>query len=145
VELDQPSQLMDERLGVLMRRQMPGSHGGRTVLPTPVDPQFVSTDKGSETVHTWQWDGTAGNIVLKKNGTAITGATITSPAAGSTSKVTVTDAARKYVKGSDKLTFSVGGAADSPAWVPPEGRWIQEFRATRDGTEDTTTITVSVT
>jgi hypothetical protein len=145
VELDQPKALLVERLEAIMRRQLPASGGARTILPTRTDPQFVSNDKGTETVHTWQWDGAAGNIVLKKNGTAITGATITSPAAGSTSKVTVTDAARKYVKGSDKLTFSVGGAADSPAWVPPEGRWIQEFRATRDGTEDTTTITVSVT
>lgn len=58
VELDQPKLAVEERLGAIMRRQMPGSAGGRTLLPAPTPAQFQPNDRGRELVHTWQWDGT---------------------------------------------------------------------------------------
>jgi hypothetical protein len=144
IDLDQPRLIDEERLSSIMRRQLPGAVGGRTLLPVTSEPSFLSNQAGTEEVHTWQFDGTAGDIVLKKNGTAVTGATITSPAAGATSKKTLTDAARKVTKGSDKLTMVVGSGDPSPEWIPPKGRWIQEFRAVRDATQDTTVVTVMV-
>jgi hypothetical protein len=146
VDLDQPRLLLQERLSAIMR-QLPGLAGGRTILPSPTRPQFVASDKGSEQSHTWQWDGPLGEIQLYKNGTAITGALVAAGSLdpGETAKTTVTNAARKYVKGVDKLTITAGGGAHSPDWVPPEGRWIQEIRATADSTDETITITVSVT
>lgn len=145
VELDQPTMLLEERLATIMRRQTPSAAGGRTVLPTPSTPSFPSVSAGSEDVHTWQFDGDPGDVQLLKNGTPISGAVVSSPSAGGTGRTTVTAAARKYVKGVDRLTLEVGSSVPSPEWVPPEGRWVQEIRATRDSAVDTTTITISVT
>lgn len=144
IDLEHPRAVLQERLDAIMRRQLPGAAGGRSILPTPTLPSFPAVQAGSERTHTWQFDGAAGNVVLRKNGTAIAGATVTSPAAGATSRVTLTDGARKFVKGVDKLTFVVGSGDASPEWVPPEGRWVQELRATRDASQDTTTVTVMV-
>ncbi len=143
VDFDQPRLLIEERLSAIMRRQLPGTAGGRTLLPNPQAPSFVSNQAGSESVHTWQWDGPLDEIQLYKNASPITGATLT-VASGNTDKVTLTDAARKYVKEADKFTITAGAGAASPEWVPPAGRWIQELRVTADAVTDAYTITVSV-
>lgn len=84
-------------------------------------------------------------VVLRKNGTAIPGATITGLGSGQTKKVTLTDEARKYVQGVDKFTFVVDGGPASPEEVIPEGRWVQEFRCTADASGEHIVITMSVT
>jgi hypothetical protein len=145
LELDQPRKLDEERLASIMRRQMPGAAGGRTLLPAPTQPSFPSNTQGQEETHTWQWDGPLGDIQLYKNAVAITGAVVSGAGTnGTTAKTTVTDAAREFVKGSDKLTITAGGGDHSPEWVPPKGRWIQEIRATADADSDSVTITVMV-
>jgi hypothetical protein len=143
VELDQPRLEVEERLSSILRRQLPGALGGRTLLPVTSEPSFLANRAGSEETHTWQWDGPLDEIQLYKNTVAITGATLT-VASGNTAKVTLTDAAREFVKESDKLTITAGGGAASPEWVPPKGRWIQELRVTADAVTDAYTITVAV-
>lgn len=145
VTLDQPRREVEERLAAIMRRQMPGAAGGRTILPSPTQPSFPANRAGSEDVHTWQFDGVSGNVQLYKNGVAVSGAVVVSPSAGATARVTLTDGERRFVKGADKLTVVVGSGDPSPEWVPPKGRWVQEMRATRDSSADTTTITLMVT
>lgn len=82
-------------------------------------------------------------VRLYKNMSLIPGAELT-VVAGETKKVTLTDLERRFVAEVDKLTFTVDGGAHSPEWVPPQGRWIQEFRATGDATEIAITITVRI-
>lgn len=128
VDLDQPRMLLEERLASIMRRQMPGSAGGRTVLPSPTEPSFPTNQAGSEQTETWSAPAT-GTVVLRKNGVAIPGASL----AGA-GKVTLTDAARRYVKESDLIDFTIDGVAGFPAgWKPPSGRWLQEFAVAASG------------
>lgn len=61
LQLGQPSADMEERLSSLMRRQMPGSAGGRTILPSPTEPTFPAQEAGREQVETWQWDYDGGS------------------------------------------------------------------------------------
>jgi len=138
VDLDQPRALLQERLDAIMRRFLPGGAGGRTILPSPTEPQFPLNQSGNEQTETWSADAT-GTVVLRKNGVAITGASL----AGA-GKVTLTDAARKFVKESDLIDFTVGGVAGFPAgWKPPSGRWLQEFAVANTGGGETgVTITV---
>jgi len=146
VDLDQPRKVIQERLDAIMRRQMPGAAGGRTLLPTPSLPSFPSQAAGSETIHTWQYKGTIGSpstFVLRKNGTAITGASVTA-SAGQIKQVTLTNAARRYTKKADKLTFTADGGDPSLEWTPPEGRWIQEFAVTADAGGGGATVNVAV-
>ncbi len=134
VELDQPVVLVEERLDAIMRRFLPGGAGGRTILPSPVEPSFPSQERGSERPQTWSTAET-GTVVLRKNGVAITGASL----AGS-GRVTLTAADREYVKDLDKFDITVAGAADFPEWRPTDGRWVQEM-SVESGTNG---ITVTV-
>lgn len=146
VDLDQPRMLLEERLASIMRRQMPGSAGGRTILPSPTEPSFPANSTGSESVHTWQYDGTIGSpstFTLYKNTVAVTGGSVT-VTAGDVEQKTLTDASRRFTKGSDKLTFAADGGTPSLEWVPPENRWIQSFTVTADASGDGATVTVSV-
>lgn len=138
VDLEHPRALITERLDAIMRRQLPGSAGGRTILPARTDPSFPSQEAGREQTETWSADQT-GTVVLRKNGVAIPGASLSG--AG---KVTLTDPARKYVAESDVIDFTIGGVAGFPAgWKPPSGRWLQEFAvATTGGAGTGVTITV---
>lgn len=122
VELDQPAAVQEERLSAIMRRFTPGGAGGRTILPSPTDPNPVSTAKGSEKSKTWSAP-TTGTVVLTKNGTPIPGASISG-----TGKVTLTDAAREFVRNSDQIDITIDGVAGTDApWKPTDGRWLQEF------------------
>lgn len=138
VDLDQPKTMLEERLASIMRRQLPGAAGGRTLLPSPLDMPSVDQTEGSESTETWSAPAT-GTVVLRKNGTPITGASI-----ATAGKVTLTDAARRYVKESDLIDFTVDGVAGFPAgWKPPSGRWLQEFAVANTGGAGTgVTITV---
>lgn len=147
MEFEQPSEVDNERLGAIMRRQLPGAAGGRTLLPSPISPQFLPTSQGREATHTWQYKGAIGApsvFVLRKNGTPITGATI-SVVVGETEQLTVTNSARRYVKNSDKLTFTADGGTASLEWAPTEGRFIQAFKVTADATGAGATVDVWVT
>jgi len=123
VELDQPAAVLEERLSAFMRRFAPGGAGGRTILPSPTQPQFVSNQSGSEkTAPGWSAPKT-GTVVLTKNGTPIPGASITG-----TDKVTLTDAARKFTANSDEFDITIDGVVGTDApWKPTDGRWLQEF------------------
>lgn len=125
LDLDQPRMLLEERLAAIMRRFLPGGAGGRTILPTPTQPTFPSNQVASEKEQTWSAP-VQGTYVLTKNGTPITGASLSA-----TGVVTLTDAAREYVKGTDQIDFTIDGANgfDAP-WTPTDGRWLQEFRVT---------------
>lgn len=122
VELDQPKVLIEERIDAIMRRQLPGGAGGRTILPSPVEPSFPSQDKGTEKEKTWSAPDLFAPVELQKNGVTI--ATL-----NDTGRVTLTDnAARKYVKGVDGFKVLFDGVDDMPAaWVPETGRWIQSM------------------
>lgn len=136
--LEQPQDLDAERLSAIMRRQLPGSAGGRTLLPSPISPAFPPSAAGSEKTQTWSAP-IQGTYVLTKNGTPITGATLSA-----NGRVTLTAAARKYVRNVDQIDFTIDGVAgfDAP-WTPTDGRWLQEFRVTEGATG--VTITVSYT
>lgn len=147
VELEQPVTLLRERLDAILRRFMPGGLAGRTLMASPVEPSFPENRTvGAEKAETWTWHGDLGELQLYKNKVAITGALIPDLQleAGETSKVTVTDPAREFVKNVDKITFTAGGGRHSPLFTPPEGRWIQEFSATADDDPDSDSITISV-
>jgi hypothetical protein len=138
IDLEHPRAVLEERLDAIMRRQLPGSAGGRSILPSPTAPSFPGNESGYEQTETWSAAAT-GTVVLRKNGTAIAGASLA--AAG---KVTLTAAARRYVANSDVIDFTVGGVAGFPAgWKPPSGRWLQEFAVeTTGGAANGVTITV---
>ncbi len=143
VDLDQPRMWLEERLAAIMRRQLPGAAGGRTVLPSPVEPPFIANQAGKESTETWTWIGTVGapsTIAFYKNGVAVTGATLTVTAGAAASRVTLTNAARKYVRRVDKFTLKVDGGTSAWEWTPTEGRWVQEISATADASGDGITI-----
>lgn len=129
VDLDQPRMLLEERLGSIMRRQLPGSLGGRTVLPSRVEPQFVSQRSADEKTETWSANADPGVVVFRKNGVAITGATAT-VGVGDTEPVTLVDPERRYDLKVDKHDFTIDGVSGFPELVLPDGRWIQALQIT---------------
>ena len=141
VELDQPRLLLEERLASIMRRQHPGSAGGRTVLPARTDPQFPGNSAGTERMETWSANVAPGAVVLRKNGTPITGASVT-VSVGTTGRAVLKDAARKFTKKVDKFDFTIAGVAGFPELVIPDGRWIQEMQVT--GSTNGVSITLLV-
>lgn len=136
IDLEHPRAVLEERLDALMRRQMPGGLGGRTILTERTDPSFPTNTEGREQTETWSSPAT-GTVVLTKNGVAIPGASL-----AASGRKTLTDAARRYVANSDKISFTVGGVDGFPeGWRPPSGRWLLAFAVTQGA--NGTTITVS--
>lgn len=139
VDLDQPKMLLEERLQAIMRRFLPGGVAGRTILPAPVDPQLPTNQAGSEKTETWSANADPGVVVLRKNGTAITGATVT-VGIGDTEHVVLVDDERRYDAKVDKHDFTIDGVSGFPELAIPDGRWIQEMQVT--GSDNGVSITI---
>lgn len=133
VELDQPASIMQERLDAIMRRFLPGGAGGRTILPSPTNPPVPRWEPGSESTETWS-SPESGTVVLRKNGTAITGASLVADGG-----VTLTDAARKCAAG-DVVDITIDGVAGFTPFPIKQTTWLQEMRVASNANGTTITL-----